>query len=209
MFWRKRLTFIMTILFVTQLNASEAPPASGQGGVKTPGKETEYSGAQNDEWSKAQKDLQTAKIKYENDKKILEDLKNAAELQENLSKEALAKINEATKTVKTSEANYLRFLNQYDLRFPEKGLNVGRSYKRLDSEREGLGTVDEKPQGVEAKLRRLNRNIKRQYLSGSDANSTSGTARKKSAKKQTSGESSETSPQTDSNDVTGTITIEK
>lgn len=201
MFW---LSFILTQALAS--GGGEKPAEAGKGEPKA----VVYSGAQNEEWAKAQKDLQTAKIKFENDKKIVEDLKHAAETQDNLSKESLAKINEAKKTMKTSEANYLRLLNQYDLRFPEKGLGVGRKYQRTDSERDGIETVDEKPQGVEAKLRRLNRNIKRQYQTDKFANSASGSALKKPIKKQTSDESGETSPQNKhQDDVTEKITIEK
>ena len=121
----------------------------------------------------------------------------------------LAKINESKKTVKASEANYLRFLNLYNSRFPEKGLDVGRKYERQDAERDGIETVDEKPQGVEGRLRKLNRNIKRQYLSGQDANATSGTPKKKPLKKQSSGESDELLLQTQPDGVTDTIKIEK
>ncbi|MES2802673.1 MAG: hypothetical protein V4654_09300 [Bdellovibrionota bacterium] len=197
MYWLKRLTLVATTAVFCEAFAS-----GGQAEKVPPAKPVTYSGVQNDEWSKAQKDLQTAKIKFENDKKALEDLKHSAEMQENLSKESLAKINEATKTMKASEANYLRFLNQYNLRFPEKGLDVGRKYERTDTERDGIETVEEKPQGVEAKLRRLDRNIKHQYLKVVEP-------KKKPKKKQSSGESSETLPQTPADDVTDKITIEK
>jgi hypothetical protein len=198
--------FWLNLILSQALASGGEKPAEA---VKVDPKQAVYSGAQTDEWSKAQKDLQTAKIKYENDVKTLEELKHSAEMQENLSKDSLAKINEATKTVKTSEANYLRFLNQYNLRFPEKGLNVGRKYERSGPEREGLESVEEKPQGVEAKLRKLNRNIKRQYLSTEVASATSGSAKKAPFKKQSSDESGETSPNKTSGDVTDTITIEK
>lgn len=208
MFWLKCLTLVVATLFMAEVYAVEGEGGE-QAGTKKSTQEVKYSGTQTDEWSKTQKDVQTARIKFENDKKALEDLKNAAELQENLSKESLAKINEATKTMKASEAHYLRSLKLYKNRFPEKGLDVGRKYERSDAERDGIETVEEKPQGVEAKLRRLNRNIKRQYLNSKDANSASGSAKKKPLKKQGSGESQETLPQTQTGDVTDTIKIEK
>lgn len=199
MYWLKRLILVVTAVCLTEAFASDKP---AEGDKKSAPKDVTFSGAQNEEWSKIQKDVQTAKIKFENDKKALEDLKNAAEMQENLSKDSLVKINEAKKAMKASQANYLRFLNQYNLRFPEKGLDVGRKYERSDSERDGIETVEEKPQGVEAKLRRLNRNIKHQYLNAEDP-------KKKPKKKQSSGETSETLPQTPAADVTDEITIEK
>lgn len=199
MYWLKRFILVVTAVCLTEAFASDKP---AEGDKKAPPKDVTFSGAQNEEWSKIQKDVQTAKIKFENDKKALEDLKNAAEMQENLSKDSLVKINEAKKAMKASQANYLRFLNQYNLRFPEKGLDVGRKYERSDSERDGIETVEEKPQGVEAKLRRLNRNIKHQYLNAEDP-------KKKPKKKQSSGETSETLPQTPAADVTDEITIEK
>ncbi len=205
MFW---LSLILTQALASGGGEHGGGEKPAEAGAKD-AKKAVYSGVQSDEWAKAQKDVQTAKIKYENDKKAVEDLKHAAEMQENLSKESLAKINEATKTMKASEANYLRLLNQYDMRFPEKGLDVGRKYERPDAERDGIETVEEKPQGVEAKLRRLNRNIKRQYLTTEDANSASGSVKKKQLKKQSSGESEVTLPQTQPGDVTGTIKIEK
>lgn len=200
MYWLKRLTLVVTTVCLTEAFASDKPAEGDK--AKTPAKDMAYSGAQSEEWSKIQKDVQTAKIKFENDKKALEDLKHSAEMQENLSKDSLVKINEAKKTMKASQANYLRFLNQYNLRFPEKGLDVGRKYERTDSERDGIETVEEKPQGVEAKLRRLNRNIKHQYLNAEDP-------KKKPKKKQSSDETSETLPQTPAADVTDEITIEK
>lgn len=201
MFW---LSLIFTqVLASGGGEHSEKPAEAGKADSKT---EAVYSGFQNDEWSKAQKDVQTAKIKYDNDKKALDELKHSAEMQENLSKDSLVKINEATKTVKTSEANYLRLLNLYNMRFPEKGLDVGRKYERSDSERDGIETVEEKPQGVEAKLRRLNKNIKRQYL---NAQESSATAKKKSAQKQSPDDSEDTMPKTQPGDVTNTIKIEK
>ncbi len=217
MYWLKQLTLIITYcVFCSNVFASDAKPAEGhgeakkaEGGKAAPAPEKVYSGVQSDEWAKAQKDVQTAKIKFENDKKALEELKKSAELQENLSKESLAKINEATKTMKASEVNYLRFLNKYNLRFPEKGLDVGRKYERSGSERDGIETVEEKPQGVEAKLRRLNRNIKHQYLGNSEAETNSKDPKRNRKKKQTSGESSENLPQPEANDVTEKITIEK
>lgn len=200
MYWLKRLTLVVTTVFLTKVFASDKPAEGDK--AKMPAEDVAYSGAQNEEWSKIQKDVQTAKIKFENDKKALEDLKSAAKLQESLSKDSLAKINEATKTVKASEANYLRFLNQYNLRFPEKGLDVGRKYKRTDSERDGVETVDEGPLGIEAKLRRLNHNIRHQYLKSEDP-------KKKPKKIQTPGISSEILPQTPASDVIDEITIEK
>lgn len=205
MYWLKCITLIAVTTFLTDAQAAEGSKAASEKTAtadKNPSKEAKFSGAQNDEWSKAQKDVQTAKIKYENDKKTLEELKRSAELQENLSKDSIAKITEATKTVKASEANYQRFLNLYNLRFPEKGLEPVRTYKRPDSERDGIETVEEKPQGVEAKLRRLNRNIKHQYMSADDP-------KKKPKKKQTAGEDSESLPQSLPGDVTDKITIEK
>ena len=212
MYWLKQLALIITYcVFCSNVFASDAKPSEAKKaeGGKAPAPEKVYSGVQSDEWAKAQKDVQTAKIKFENDKKALEELKKSAELQENLSKDSLAKIKEATKTMKTSEANYQRFLNQYNLRFPEKGLDVGRKYERSDSERDGIETVEEKPQGVEAKLRRLNRNIKHQYLGNSEAETSSKDPKKNRKKKQTSGESSENLPQPEADDVTEQITIEK
>ncbi|AZZ35616.1 hypothetical protein CIK05_01980 [Bdellovibrio sp. qaytius] len=226
MYWLKCLAVVSVTICLSQAFANDGGGAAGGGhgaekpaaaggehGGKAPVVEKAFSGAQNDEWAKAQKDVQTAKIKFENDKKALEELKRTAEMQENLSKESLAKINEATKTMKTSEANYHRFLNQYNLRFPEKGLEPSRVYKRTDSERDGIETVEEKPQGVEAKLRRLNRNIKHQYLKNSEAaaNSTENSKdpKKKLKKKQTSDESSENLPQPLPGDVTEKIKLEK
>lgn len=166
----------------------------------------EYSGQQSDEWSKAQKDLLAAKIKLENDQRALEALKQQAEAQENLTKDMLEKINQAKKTVKESEQNYQRFLKQYNLRFPEKGLDIGRKYKRLSLDRDDDLTVDEKPQGVDAKLRRLNRNIKRQYVDPAQDKTNKQNQSKKQKKKQTSDDAL-TEPELD--EVTEPIILEK
>lgn len=185
----RKFLFITFLIFSVELaakeNAKAEKPAekSEQAEKKgVPAPPQEYSGAQSDEWSKAQKDVQTAQIRYENDKRMLEELRQAAESQENLSKDSLAKINEATAAVKASQQNYIRLMSLYNLRFPEKGLDVGRKYKRLGAERSGIEeeTVEEKPQGVEAKLRRLNKNIEHQYLNSSDSNTEDKNKKKKS-----------------------------
>lgn len=209
-----RLKIIFFVLLLSKaLLAEEGKEPAKEAPAATAKKEISYSGAQTDEWSKAQKDVQAAKIKYDNDVKALDDLKIAAKSQENLSKESLAKINEAQKTVEKSKQNYLRLLNQYNLRFPEKGLDVGRKYERSGSERDGIETVEEKPQGVEAKLRRLNLNIKRQYLSNTNEQNSRLKMKKKSGKKlpikQSSDESGMDEGKAPDDDVTRKIIIEK
>lgn len=206
MFWLKiflALSFVTTLSF--SVYASEGGEPEG-GAEKKTTVDDPYSGAQTNEWTKIQKELQTAKVKYDNDQKILDDLKAAAGQNENLSKESLETINKATQTVKQSEENYNRFLNQYKMRFPEKGLDVGRKYERSDSEHKNLDTVEEKPQGVEANLRKLNKDIKQQYAPQASDKKAAEKKKKKAAKKQSSDESN---PQASPTDVTGKIIIEK
>lgn len=161
-----------------------------------------YSGAQDESWAKAQNDVQTAKIKYDNDKKQVETLKATADLQESLSKDMLAKINEAAKALKISEANYFRLLGQYNLRYPEKGLSKRRLYERQKAEPENIDRTEAKAQTIDDKLQNLNRNLKRQYLSQKNATSVSGTPK-------VNAEKTKNNSLSNSNDVTDTIKLEK
>lgn len=157
---------IMFFLTTLSLQASdggghEAPPAAEHGAAKK--EEKDFSGAQSDEWQQVLKDYTTAKIKYEIELKNLEHLqKEASENEGNLTSKGLEEIQKATKAVKDAEENYKRFQNQYNMRFPEKGIEKGRKYKRNESDEGGLG-VDEKPQSLDAKVKKLNSKISTQY----------------------------------------------
>lgn len=204
---------MMSLIFISlQIQADEHAGASieAANGVKKNASEQDYSGAQTEEWSKIQKDVQIAKIKYDNDQKNLEELKAANQHGESMSTASWAAINEAAKKVKDSEQNYLRILNQYKHRFPEKGLNIGRKYEHAESDSEGNSEsfvqgvsegVQEKSQNLEGKLRRLNKNIRKQYAVSSTAVSAQKKKPIKSDIKQ--------APRPTQQDVTDKIILEK
>ena len=83
------------------------------------------------------------------------------ESEESLTSKELEEIKKQTKAVKDAEENYKRYQYQYNMRFPEKGLEKGRTYKRKDLE-DGEG-VEEKPHTIDAKVKNLNKKINSQY----------------------------------------------
>jgi len=153
--------FIVTLVGVS-LWANEAPPPAAAGGHGEKKEEKSFSGAQTDEWQQVLKDYSTAKVKYENELKTLEVLKSHfKESEESLTSKELEEIKKQTKAVKDAEENYKRYQYQYNMRFPEKGLEKGRTYKRKDLEE--AGSVEEKPHTIDAKVKNLNKKINSQY----------------------------------------------
>lgn len=155
------LSLLVVLLMSLNLLANEpAPAAAGGHGEKK--EEKSFSGAQTDEWQQVLKDYSTAKVKYENELKALEALKSGfRENEENLSSKELEEVKKQTKAVKDAEENYKRYRDQYNMRFPEKGLEKGRTYKRKDLE--DSDGVDEKPHTIDAKVKNLNKKINSQY----------------------------------------------
>ena len=156
------LSVFVAILVGVSLRASEAPPPAAAGGHGEKKEEKSFSGAQTDEWQQVLKDFSTAKVKYENELKTLEVLKSHfKESEESLTSKELEEIKKQTKAVKDAEENYKRYQYQYNMRFPEKGLEKGRTYKRKDVEE--TDGVEEKPHTIDAKVKNLNKKINSQY----------------------------------------------
>lgn len=152
--------FIFNLIDVSISRANDAGHGSEAKKV-----ESDYSGMQNDDWMKAQKDLQAAQAKYENAQKELEKQKEISLQRENLTSATLTAINAALKNVKDTEKEYKELLSEYNTRYPEKGQSVGRKYERLSGSKESKmqHNVLEKPQTLEEKVQTLNQKLKKQY----------------------------------------------
>jgi len=158
----KFIFFVILINSVFAIASEPAAPTADAHGNNVKTQEKEYSGSQSDDWQQVLKDYSIAKIKYENELKTLNALKESAREKEgSLSVQELEAINKASKAVKEAEENFKRFQNQYYMRFPEKGVEKGRKYIRNDGD---LGSnVDEKPHSLDSKVKILNSKINTQY----------------------------------------------
>jgi len=158
-----RLLSVCFLIFINyQKIVWASEPASGAGAQSDKKEEKTYSGSQSDEWQQVLKEYSTAKVKFENELKALEILKSKfKESEGNLSLQEIEEIKKQTKVVKDAEENYKRYQTQYYMRFPEKGLEKGRTYKRKGVE--DVDGVDEKPQTIDQKVKNLNKKIGSQY----------------------------------------------
>lgn len=222
MYCLKFFKFSLILFFVSGwAGASEAPP-QGEHGAKPPegGKpavvEKEYSGRQNDEWQKIQKDLQSAKMKMVKQEEDLKALVRAAEhKQGNITTEELKVINEARKVLNELKTEYKRLNHLYELRFPEKGLEIGRKYnkKSESAEIESVNVVEKQQMQVftlDQRLKILNAKLKSRYKKikpVESQSSLSGSVLSEHVAQQTTSGTSEVKSKND--DITRKIKIKK
>ena len=151
---------------------------------KTPeelAQEQNYSGSQNEDWSKAQNDLSLSKQKLINEEIKLVNLKSAVENKEKMTTAEALEINATEKNVKKYQQEYNQMNSNYLSRYPERGLLQKRKYTRPSTDdvvadiqkknRNGDTTVEEKPQTLENQLHQLKSKIKKQYKKNTDQTS--------------------------------------
>ncbi len=142
-------------------------PAEGPGGLKSEAKV--YSGRQNEEWMKIQKDLTTSKVKLDKEVSSLTELqKSLSHRSGSVSDEEQAQITALQKKIKEYEQDYKNLYQQYRLRFPEKGLELGRKYQREERfNTRGFVDAEEKASQIDSedkKINDLSQKLKYQYL---------------------------------------------
>ena len=169
--------FLISTACLANDNAEKKPE-------KTPeelAQEQNYSGSQNEDWSKAQNDLSLSKQKLINEEIKLVNLKSAVENKEKMTTAEALEINTTEKNVKKYQQEYNQMNSNYLSRYPERGLQQKRKYNRPSTDdvvsdiqkknRNGETTVEEKPQTLENQLHQLKSKIKKQYKKNTDQTS--------------------------------------
>lgn len=151
---------IISLIFFSSLivtgQHSEAPPAAGAGP-----QEKGFSGQQNEKWIEVQKSLLDLKIKVDAQKIIVADLLKSKKSHEaKISQEEIALLKKEHERLQSLTNSYNEMLADFQFRFPEKGLESGRKYIRLENQ-----TIEEMENAptIQGRLKKLNKKIKKQY----------------------------------------------
>ena len=150
--------FSLLIFFIaicTLANEGAEPEA----GTTMPDKE--FSGSQTQKWSEVQAELSQLKSKIDAQTKTVEELLLAQKHNEGkVSSVDILKLKKEHEKLKSLTADYNEMLADFQFRFPEKGLESGRKYIRLENQT--LEQIENAPT-FEARLKKLNRKIKHQF----------------------------------------------
>lgn len=144
--------FVLSFQFQMVLANSEPPKE------KAP---QDFSGSQNDEWTKIQAELGKQKGKLDNQEKIVTELLKAKRSVEgSISPAEIANLNTQHEKLQELTKEYNKLLEEFHYRFPEKGQAGARKYIR--QENQSLDQM-EKNLSLEGRLKKLQKKIKAQY----------------------------------------------
>jgi hypothetical protein len=161
--------FIFLILAISGANAEEhgAPaaehgaPAGGEHGSGAATEKADYSGQQSQAWSEVQTKLAAAKAKVDTQDALVKALSSE---KEHLSGAALSeKIEQLKKEhIKWQKlvSDYNTLNNDYETKFPEKGIKEVRKYKRIDPK--NIERI-ENDKSLDGRILRLQNKILKQY----------------------------------------------
>ena len=134
----------------------EAPSASEAGP-----REKDFSGQQNEKWVDVQKSLLELKIKVEAQKVLVADLlKTKKDNEGKISQNEIELLKKEHEKLQSLTQNYNQLLADFQFRFPEKGLEAGRKYIRLENQ--SLEEMENSPT-LQGRLKKLTKKIKKQY----------------------------------------------
>jgi hypothetical protein len=151
--------FIISLIFFSSLlvNAQHGETTPTAGGTQ----EKEFSGQQNEKWIAVQKSLLDLKIKVDAQKIIVSDLLKSKKSNEaKISQDEIALLKKEHERLQSLTNDYNEMLADFQFRFPEKGLESGRKYIRLENQ-----TIEEMENAptIQGRLKKLNKKIKKQY----------------------------------------------
>lgn len=152
----KQIFVVLLLIFCSSAwSKEEAPP------VVTEQEEIAFSGRQDEAWIKMQADLGIIKSKLDAEQNAVNELLVSRKTnKKSFTKEQLDLLNESHKKLIETTKNYNKKLNEFELRYPEKGRALGRQYIRKKAlsldEMESSLTLD-------GRIRKINKKIKSQY----------------------------------------------
>ena len=159
---------IISLIFFSCIFVSaqhgEAPPAADAGAGTH---EKEFSGQQDEKWIAVQKSLLELKVKVDAQKNIVADLLKSKKSNEaKFSQEEIALLKKEHDRLQSLTKDYNALLADFQFRFPEKGLESGRKYIRLENQ--SIEEMENAPT-IQGRLKKLNKKIKKQYQEESAA----------------------------------------
>lgn len=156
--FRFKHLIIFIIFWAINLSAEEhgSAPAGNAEAV-----DKQFSGRQDENWTDIQSKLGVLKSKVEAQKSVVEEiLKNKKNSEAKISKKEIDQLKIEHEKLKSITNDYNKMLANFQFRFPEKGLESGRKYIRIENQ--SLEEM-ETPTTFEGRLKKLNRKIKKQY----------------------------------------------
>lgn len=157
------LNLCICILISKPLLANEgaaAPPAEHGSAAAVPA-EKEFSGSQNEKWTEVQSQLGALKTKVDAQTVVVTDLlKSKKDNEGKVSQAEIELLNKEHEKLKNLTTDYNQLLSEFQFRFPEKGLETGRKYIRIENQT--LEQLEKFPT-FEGRLKKLNKKIKHQY----------------------------------------------
>ncbi len=124
-------------------------------------KDKEYSGSQNEFWLKAQADISSLKSKIDAQQKSVDEIlvnqkANAKNSDQEQRKNLIQKHKELLEMIK----NYNKKLNDFEIKYPEKGIEIGRTYQR--KKKQSIDQI-ENQLTLEGRIKKLNKTINSQF----------------------------------------------
>lgn len=124
-------------------------------------KQGEFSGHQNEKWADIQKSLLELKVKVDSQKVVVADLLRAKKDNDGkISQAEIATLKSEHERLQKLTKDYNEILADFQFRFPEKGLESGRKYIRLENQT--LEDMENSPT-LQGRLKKLSRKIKKQF----------------------------------------------
>ncbi len=149
---RRRIFTLVCISFVSA-------PAFGKEKAETaPTEKVDVSGSQSLEWTTIQGDLSNRLGKILVEQRILEEMLTSSKAAgERIPPEKLKEIKEQHRKVESMTKDYNELLAKFELRFPERGQQMGRKYYRIDNltleQIENRMSLDERRNSLIKKIR--------------------------------------------------------
>jgi hypothetical protein len=123
--------------------------------------EKEFSGSQTQKWSEVQGELGKLKTKVDAQNVVVNELlKSKKNHEAKMSVDDIEKLKKEHAKLKSLTTDYNEMLSDFQFRFPEKGLESGRKYIRLENQT--LEQMEKSPT-LEGRLKKLQKKIKKQY----------------------------------------------
>lgn len=123
--------------------------------------EKEFSGSQTQKWSEVQNELGQLKAKVDAQTLLVKELLKSKKGHESkMSADDIGKLKKEHSKLQSLTVDYNEKLSDFQFRFPEKGLESGRKYIRLENQT--LEQMEKSPT-LEGRLKKLQKKIKKQY----------------------------------------------
>lgn len=205
-FSKKILSGLIVSATLTMAHAQHeaAPPAEAvHGGAPAATAEPNYSGRQDNAWVELQKELGVLKAKLDAEQGIVSELLEGKKNNKGaLSQDQVNQLSSHDKKLQELTKEYTQKLNQFELKYPEKGQELGRQYTRKKGNQPQMS---EKPTTLESRVQKINKKIKEHYKESAESGTVDQILRKIKAKKNGNSESEKVKPI----DVTDKITVVK